>query len=457
MNPPLDPLPCALFPPGSRPARQVVWALVALAPALLTLFFICRYGVNVPHWDQWEFVALLEKAYAGKLSLADLFSQHNEHRLFFPRLFMLPLAAVSHYNTLLEMYFGWLLLLLCSVVIFCAYRQKFGLSESTLLRFVPVTWLLFSWRQYENLLWGWQITFFMTAFAVVLTHYLLTSSKGLDKYLFLAIGSGIVASFSNSNGLLVWPIGLLQIWTRDQRVQSDSKSSSRLNASVWVLTAACVCLLYFIDYTKPQNHPSLLHVVTAPFSSLRYLLAVLGSPLGFKRGTAIAAGLLLTAVGILAYCIEIKKSSKLTISFWDSLVLFALLSGLMLAVGRSGFGAGQALASRYTTFTILGIVALYIKSWEVFSARGRLNRAVRVTFLCLIVQGLGVSFFHGAKKAKSTRVSRQTAVHLLTEPATQDDKQLAKFLYPDPQRVRQLAPFLATHKLSVFSQGEALH
>jgi hypothetical protein len=440
---------------NSSSARPIVWLVVALAPVFLALFFINRYGVNVPHWDQWEFVALFEKVYAGKFSLADLFSQHNEHRLIFPRLFMLLLAAVSRYNTLFEMYFGWLLLLLCTVVIFSAYRRKFGLSESTLWRFVPVIWLLFSWRQYENLLWGWQITFFMTAFAVVLTHYLLESSKGVDKYLLLAMGSGIVASFSNSNGLLVWPIGLLQLWTGDQRVRSDAKSSSSLNAFVWLLAAACVCLLYFIDYSKPQNHPSLLHVVTAPFSAMRYLLTVLGSPLGFKRGTAIAAGLLLTAIGISAYCIELKKSSKRIFSFWDSLVLFALLSGLMLAVGRSGFGAGQALASRYTTFTILGLVAFYIKSLEIFSARGKLNRAVRVTLLCLIVQGLGVSFFHGVKKAKATRASRQTAVHLLSDPASQDDKQLAKFLYPDPVRVRQLAPFLATHKLSVFSRSAA--
>jgi hypothetical protein len=437
-------------------ARPIVWLVVALAPVFLALFFIYRYGVNVPHWDQWELVALLEKVYAGKLSLADLFSQHNEHRLIFPRLFMILLAAVSHYNTLFEMYFGWLLLLLCAYLIFNSYRQKFGISEPTLLRFVPVIWLLFSWRQYENLLWGWQITFFMTALAIVLTHYLLESSKSFDKYFFWAIGSGIVASFSNSNGLLVWPIGLLQIWTSHLKVQADSEPVSRLNASVWLLTAACIYILYFIDYTKPLNHPSLLHFATAPVSSLRYLLGALGSPLGVKRGTAMAGGLLLAVMGILAYVIEFKKSSKFIFSFWDALILFALLSSLMLAVGRSGFGIGQALSSRYTTFTILGIVGLYIKSLEIFSARGKLNTALRVIFLCLIVQGLGVSFFHGVKKAKAIRASRQASVYLLSDLASQDDKQLAKFLYPDPRRVRQLAPFLASHKLSVFNRVEAL-
>ena len=52
---------------------------------------------------------MLEKAYAGTLSLTDLFSQHNEHHrrnTIAPRVFMLLLAVIFNYNTLVEMYFG---------------------------------------------------------------------------------------------------------------------------------------------------------------------------------------------------------------------------------------------------------------------------------------------------------------------------------------------------------------
>jgi di/tricarboxylate transporter len=167
-------------------------------------------------------------------------------------------------------------------------------------------------------------------------------------------------------------------------------------------------------------------------------------------------GILLAVIGSLAYYIEFKKTSKFIFSFWDSLILFAFLSSLMLAVGRSGFGVGQALSSRYTTFTILGIVGLYIKSLGIFSARGKLNKAVQVTLICIIVQGVAVSFVNGVKKGNTTRRLRQTAIRILSEAPSQGDQQLAKFLAPDPQRVRYLAAFLASEKLSVFSRRDVL-
>ncbi|MSP40743.1 MAG: hypothetical protein EXR70_19830 [Deltaproteobacteria bacterium] len=432
-------------------ARLIVLLVAVLTPVFLALFFIHHYGVNVPHWDQWEFVALLEKVYAGNFSAADLFAQHNEHRLIFPKLFMLLLAAASDYNTLIEMYFGWLLLVLSGVVIFNSYRRSFGWSQSAVLKFLPVPWLLFSWCQYENLLWGWQVTFFMTALAAVLTHSLLDSSRALDRYFVVAIFCAIVASFSNSNGLLVWPIGLLQLWT-GRKPERLSRSSE----SVWIFAAACVGILYFIDYAKPQSHPSLLHVFTSPGSVLRYFLTVLGSPLAVKRGMALGVGIWIAALGISIYIVEFRNAAKIAVTFWDALILFALLSCLMLAVGRAGFGVGQALASRYTTFTLLGVVGLYVKSLEPFSAPGKFPIVIRLALLCLIVQGLGVALFHGATKANAMRASRQASVDLLRHLESQADQPVSKFLYPSPQRVRQLTPFLQKQKLSVFSRADAL-
>ena len=43
----------------------------ASIPPLLIALTVVRYGVNVPFWDQWEFVKLLDKAAAGQLEFRD--------------------------------------------------------------------------------------------------------------------------------------------------------------------------------------------------------------------------------------------------------------------------------------------------------------------------------------------------------------------------------------------------
>ena len=80
-------------------------------PVFLCFNFIYRFGVDVPFWDQWELVPFLDLWASGTLSLGDLFSQHNEHRIFFPRLIMLLLAAATGWNSRAEMWFNFSLLL----------------------------------------------------------------------------------------------------------------------------------------------------------------------------------------------------------------------------------------------------------------------------------------------------------------------------------------------------------
>jgi hypothetical protein len=51
------------------------------------LWLIAAYGSNVPFWDQWDEGSSLYLPYlAGKLSIADIFSAHNEHRIALMRL-----------------------------------------------------------------------------------------------------------------------------------------------------------------------------------------------------------------------------------------------------------------------------------------------------------------------------------------------------------------------------------
>ncbi len=60
--------------------RNSIYCVLALIPLGFVIYYAAKYMVDVPFWDQWKLVPLLEKSYEGTLSLKDLWSQHNLHR-----------------------------------------------------------------------------------------------------------------------------------------------------------------------------------------------------------------------------------------------------------------------------------------------------------------------------------------------------------------------------------------
>ena len=60
------------------------------------LWLIHRCGTSLPFWDQWEEARVVYVPYfEGRLSLAELFAAHNEHRMFFNRFYDLALLLLN--------------------------------------------------------------------------------------------------------------------------------------------------------------------------------------------------------------------------------------------------------------------------------------------------------------------------------------------------------------------------
>jgi hypothetical protein len=183
--------------------------LLALLPPLILVLNVAEYHVDVPFWDQWNFVPLLGQSYEKGVTLADLWGQHNEHRLLFPRLIMLGLARASKYNINFEL----VVIILLAAATFALFWYQFfrtagALGYSGFPWAVPVISLLvFTLGQAENWLWGWQIQIFLNVLAAVAGFVLLGGSPfRWGKYV-CALGCGLLATYSFANGLLFWPAG----------------------------------------------------------------------------------------------------------------------------------------------------------------------------------------------------------------------------------------------------------
>ena len=80
----------------TRPTAWLWMLSIFLVGVGARLCLIHKFGTALPFWDQWEEARVVYVPYfAGRLSLAELFEAHNEHRMFFNRFYDLALLLLN--------------------------------------------------------------------------------------------------------------------------------------------------------------------------------------------------------------------------------------------------------------------------------------------------------------------------------------------------------------------------
>jgi hypothetical protein len=437
-------------------ARLLIIAFLIILPALLALFFIKKYAVNVSMWDDLQFVPLFDKVYTGHLSFGDLYALHNEHRLFFPYLLMLPLGVITHHNTVVECYFSLFLLCVIGCVFFISHIRAFGTTVTALASFIPITWLIFNLGQAGNFLWGFQIQFFVLILFFLLAIYLLATSRSLSWRFALSAASGAVCTFSMGNGMLVWPIGLILIlWIR----QSQPKELRRLYlkmGAIWCLIGIVAVMAYFIGYHDPNQHTKMQYLMQHPWSSLQYFLAALGS-LTYTptyQIAAVATGLLLfflyTYTGVTI--VRQTKARPYTVLSL-SLILFTLLSFVLMTESRSLLGTIDAVHSRHVTVTILGMVGLYMALISSEAKHVNVKPFLLGFLTSLIILGIALSSYSAIKEeGPLLRNYGNWFVYVLSTYKVQSDENMYGLFPWDSHTAREGAEVLEKYRLNVFSR-----
>ncbi len=189
-------------------ARPCAWLwLVSLFLVGLgsRLWLIHKAGTSLPFWDQWEEARVVYIPYfEGKLSLAELFAAHNEHRIFFNRFYDLALLLLNgQWDNMVETVanaftytagitgLGWIV----------ARRAGCGFWPFVVLPLMLVLALPFGW---ENTLSGFHSQVYFGVLFSLLTIWLLGCQEPLSYRwgagVFVAIGSlcvpvsGIIAA-----------------------------------------------------------------------------------------------------------------------------------------------------------------------------------------------------------------------------------------------------------------------
>lgn len=362
---------------------RLALVLVGVAAPLSVLALIATQGVPVPVWDQWELVPLLEKFRGGVLAFDDLWKQHNEHRLVAPLALMVALAALSGWNIYLELAASFLFA--CGTLALLA-----SLLRATFEGQVP-RWLLaafslvvFSLSQHENWLWGWQLQWFMVAFGSVLAIWALQRWPGQARGVLVAALGALLASLSLSSGLLVWVAALALL----------ARSHGPRWLLCWCGAALAVFAAFFAGFETPPGHPSRSAFLATPLEFLRYVATYLGLPLGACDPVlAPLAGVTTVLALAVALTAAVRRDRGAFSRFlpWLTLAFFALLSAAATGVGRVGFGAQQALSSRYATLANLLLLATLVACALAWDHPGRATASRRSRTLVVALATLAVS------------------------------------------------------------------
>jgi hypothetical protein len=444
-----------------RPApRRLLNCLIFLAlaglltlPASVVFFYITTYGVNVTMYDQWDFVPTIRRFYQGRLSVADLFQQYDEQRLFFPRIVMLLVVMFASYNNLVEMYISGLFLVVGAALIFLMYMRGRVFNWTTLLQFAPVPLVLFSLRQWNSLLWGWQVQWYLAITFFLLAVYMLDSCRRIGPRFVLAVLSGVVSSFSLAAGLLTWPVGFVHILLQRSREPKGERSAFRHLAVLWIISGAIVFVLYFKDYQPPHFQQSPAYLIAQPLSTARFVLLALGGALAMQETSAFALGLLLAPCYVASLVSLLKSRSRLAMhsALPFSLILFSLLFVAQITVGRSWLGPDKAMESKYAPITGLGLIGLYLLTLSISSTYDRLRRVAPSVLAGIIAIEVMTTNLLAVPEAERMRDEQGKYAYYLSTYRLQDDENLSRLGHPGDY-VRNYAPVLERYGLTVFSE-----
>jgi hypothetical protein len=454
---------------GSRPAiaraaRLAAAALLAGLPAVAALAYVLRFTVDVPYYDEWRFVPLVESWQAGTLRWADVFAQHDGHRIPVARIAVLASVHLTGWDVRAEVWAGFAFLAATALLLLRLHWRASGPATSPARRAfgaLPLLLVVFSLRQWENLLGPWAVVLFGVGFFAVVAFVLVEREP--RPQLAAAACAAALASLTFTNGLLVWPVVAVQLALRSWR-RGAGPAAAR-DAAPWLLgwlaIAAAFCALYFAGFDRApvQGAGEPWHVAQRFLAAVGASLSVdpgvitggFAPPLFRRWGLAVplVTGALVVALAVAALAAALRRrelpaAERVAVA----LALFGLGSAAMLAVGRANLSVTQALSSRYATPVVLSLAALLLLQARVAGPEGWARRARAALVLAIVVSNvvaLGLEWRYGRGRRRFLRDWAEA----VRSYRTATDAQLANPHF-SPEQIRAWSAALERRQLSVF-------
>jgi hypothetical protein len=479
--------------PAGR-AETLATMVLLLVPVAMYIGFIHEYGVNAIWYDQWDNVALLTHStfyfhsYVGHTDLSMLWAQHNENRMLFPNFIVLALGALTHFNIVTELYLSAVILVIAFSLIVFGHWRDLGIRHPIL--YVPLGFLVFSFGQYGDTLFGFQVAWYLIFLALAVVIFLLNTFRVEWIVLSAAIATAIVGSYSSIEGLLIWPVGIvLLLW----------RHGKRSHFVAWIVAAIATGAIYFYNFDFSTSSGGGGYLKAHPIAVLEFFFFnigdIAGAPLraGASNPDVLTLGVLIFLLALVCLVVYARPGHLSKSPVGPALIIFGLLFAATVAYGRSSEGLFVASQSRYATFNLLILGGCYLcvlegwpsreletdvlgvgqgaarmrenvlsfvdrprqtlrKEWKQFVVTGL--RVLAVLLVVIMVEG-GVK--NGRSGGSGARVQQQLAAVVAAHARVAPNSLIKAALFPNPTfayaNIRRLAELASADHLSLFGTG----
>ena len=395
-----------------------------LIPVVLLIGFVANFSVNVPIDDEWRLASLFEKIAAGNVTFNDFWALHSNHRILFPKITIAVLAFASRWNINYQLCLSIALAVVTFIALYKLSSMQVKNAGDNLWHLANILTciLLCSLVQHENWLWGFQLAWFLVNLCFVAAVYALVSNHKLLPYIKISIAAifCLIASFSLAQGLLSWLAAIPAVAALE-----GNAARKRKRLILWMLLFAATCAVYSIDY-HPSRKASIISLLNKPLVVIDYFLSLLGSPIVRLSGISALVGFLIFASFLFLgfhFCRKISEHREAVP--WLSIGLFSVLSALFITAGRAELGAIQAIeSSRYTTNSILLLIALVQLGQLFVRGKSAINRSYKLVYRVLAGLSIGIIIVNSGQAIAQSRSA------LVYKQGAQDCLQLLNYLEP---------------------------
>lgn len=421
--------------------------------AAASILMVCRYHSPGLYADQWELVGKLMRN-GGKLSLAELWAQHNEHRVpvaWICGLLDLRLFGGRNISLFAEAF----LVQAAAALLLIGMFRKFGAGRGPLPTVAGLAlFCAFSPLQIENFVWGFQVAFVLAAlggpaaFAGAICHSAAAAEnrRWISGPLVFSFAAAFAAECGLAAGLAVWPILVLLGF-----VLRFPRKSQILTVAVATVAVG----VYLAGYRTLPDHADPLQTIRQPWSIVKYVVTYFGyawdgslpsfSPLPAVSELLTGLALVFALVSAGRLCWQKGAADRLRY-FLAANMLFAIVTGVLTSLGRLTFGVNQATSSRYQTISLAfwaSLAAMSLVSLAAGRYRGLGTIAVQIGIVALMLAA-GGRYQRMERFAKAQQITVAEGYAALA--SAQADQQPLTDLYPDPSVVTWHA-FLRSRRL----------
>jgi hypothetical protein len=356
-------------PPPARGSVAVrgLLACCAAAFALVILFQILRYGVDVPFWDQWDFVRALRRISGGELSWARLlFASQGEHQIGMQVLLSAIAWRLTGMHMLAVMAMNWAVAALYCVLAMAVTRRALPAGGA-------IPWLVlgasaffvFNPAAYQVWLWGLPLVHLLIPLLFLAGVFAAQSSIPDGLKIAVAAAAALTASFTLTSGLLLWAMFPPLLW---HYASPRPFRRQRAAAAVYGLALLASLAPYALGTHAgpgPADGPS------GPVTMAGFFLAYTGNlvslsadaaPVAWAQLAGAALLLFFVPAGVLAARELYGKPQWAALMVWCAVGGYSILAGVLVALGRHRFGVPYAVeSSRYvlaSSFLPIACVAI---------------------------------------------------------------------------------------------------